>query len=137
MPKASPRKATGLYGARTEKSTSVAVKSVVLRSSGQNLTAVGTYSEMTSRPFDPTLLALGFLAVRSHISRGGRGPRDVPGGRPPGPDPYLIDGQRVPRPPISPFRTAHLAAKGIDLPQVGQDTAAEPRPVLGSPLTSL
>ncbi|MET8012912.1 pentapeptide repeat-containing protein [Streptomyces sp. NPDC005271] len=52
--------------ARAEKATGVAVNSVVFRSSGQNLTTVGTYIEMA---FEPTLLALGVLAIRGRIKR--------------------------------------------------------------------
>ncbi|MBE8476037.1 pentapeptide repeat-containing protein [Streptomyces justiciae] len=55
--------------ARAEKATRVAINSVVFRSSGQNLTPVGTYIEMASRLFEPTLLALGALAVRGRIKR--------------------------------------------------------------------
>ncbi|MEW2078923.1 pentapeptide repeat-containing protein [Streptomyces sp. NPDC013433] len=55
--------------ARAEKATRVAVNSVVFRSSGQNLTTVGTYIEMISRLLEPTLLALGVLAIRSRIKR--------------------------------------------------------------------
>jgi hypothetical protein len=55
--------------ARAEKATRVAVNSVVFRSSGQNLTTVGTYIEMTSRLLEPTLLAVGVLAIRSRIKR--------------------------------------------------------------------
>ncbi|MGX2995757.1 pentapeptide repeat-containing protein [Streptomyces sp. JNUCC 64] len=54
---------------RAEKATRVAVNSVVFRSSGQNLTTVGTYVEMTSRLLEPTLLALGVLAVRGRVKR--------------------------------------------------------------------
>ncbi|MFF3911024.1 pentapeptide repeat-containing protein [Streptomyces sp. NPDC001848] len=55
--------------ARAEKATRVAVNSVVFRSSGQNLTTLGTYIEMTSRLLEPTLLALAALAVRGRIKR--------------------------------------------------------------------
>ncbi|MGW1622273.1 pentapeptide repeat-containing protein [Streptomyces sp. NPDC002172] len=58
-----------LTWARAEKATRVAVNSVVFRSSGQNLTTVGTYIEMTSRLLEPTLLALAALAVRGRIKR--------------------------------------------------------------------
>ncbi|MFX4294716.1 hypothetical protein [Streptomyces bohaiensis] len=54
---------------RAEKATRVAVNSVVFRSSGQNLTTAGTYIEMASRLFEPTLLALGILAIRGRIKR--------------------------------------------------------------------
>ncbi|MEH0446678.1 pentapeptide repeat-containing protein [Streptomyces sp. B21-102] len=55
--------------ARAEKATRVAVNSVVFRSSGQNLTTAGTYIEMASRLLEPTLLALGVLAIRGRIKR--------------------------------------------------------------------
>jgi len=55
--------------ARAEKGARVVVNSVVFRSSGQNLTTAGTYIEMTSRLLEPTLLALGVLAVRGRIKR--------------------------------------------------------------------
>ncbi|MES9523788.1 pentapeptide repeat-containing protein [Streptomyces capoamus] len=54
---------------RAEKATRVAVNSVVFRSSGQNLTTAGTYIEMASRLLEPTLVALGALAVRGRIKR--------------------------------------------------------------------
>ncbi|MFB7335989.1 pentapeptide repeat-containing protein [Streptomyces adustus] len=54
---------------RTEKATRVAINSVIFRSSGQNLTTTGTYIEMTSRLLEPTLLALGLLAIRGRIKR--------------------------------------------------------------------
>ncbi|MER5200992.1 pentapeptide repeat-containing protein [Streptomyces sp. NPDC002755] len=54
---------------RTEKATRVAINSVVFRSSGQNLTTAGTYIEMASRLLEPTLLALGLLAIRGRIKR--------------------------------------------------------------------
>ncbi|MFX4293568.1 pentapeptide repeat-containing protein [Streptomyces bohaiensis] len=54
---------------RAEKATRVAVNSVVFRSSGQNLTTAGTYIEMASRLFEPTLVALGILAIRGRIRR--------------------------------------------------------------------
>ncbi|MEV7889929.1 hypothetical protein ACWD3I_47010 [Streptomyces sp. NPDC002817] len=54
---------------RAEKATRVVVNSVVFRSSGQNLTAAGTYIEMASRLLEPALLALAALAVRSRIKR--------------------------------------------------------------------
>ncbi|MET7761714.1 pentapeptide repeat-containing protein [Streptomyces sp. NPDC005393] len=55
--------------ARAEKATRVAVNSVIFRSSGQNLTTWGTYIEMISRLLEPTLLALGALAIRGRIKR--------------------------------------------------------------------
>lgn len=58
-----------LTAARAEKATRVAINSVVFRSSGQNLTTAGTYIEMASRLLEPTLLALGVLAIRGRIKR--------------------------------------------------------------------
>ncbi|MEU2424003.1 pentapeptide repeat-containing protein [Streptomyces sp. NPDC007851] len=58
-----------LTAARAEKATQVAINSVVFRSSGQNLTTAGTYIEMASRLLEPTLLALGALAIRGRIKR--------------------------------------------------------------------
>ncbi|MFF9714653.1 hypothetical protein ACF1DW_03505 [Streptomyces sp. NPDC014603] len=60
---------TRVTWARAEKATRIAVNSVVFRSSQQNLTTVGTYIEMTSRLLEPTLLALGVLAIRGRIKR--------------------------------------------------------------------
>lgn len=54
---------------RAEKSTRVVVNSVVFRSSGQDLTIVGTYVEMASRFTEPVLLALAALAIRSRVKR--------------------------------------------------------------------
>ncbi|CAL9677751.1 hypothetical protein SUDANB105_08062 (plasmid) [Streptomyces sp. enrichment culture] len=54
---------------RAEKAARVAVNSVIFRSSGQNLTTWGTYIEMVSRLLEPTLLALGVLAIRGRIKR--------------------------------------------------------------------
>jgi hypothetical protein len=54
---------------RAEKATRVVVNSVVLRSSGQNLTTFGTYIEMVSRLLETTLLRLGVLAIRGRIKR--------------------------------------------------------------------
>ncbi|MFF7328234.1 hypothetical protein [[Kitasatospora] papulosa] len=45
------------------------VNSVVFRSSGQDLTPWGTYTEMASRVTEPILLALAVLAIRSRIKR--------------------------------------------------------------------
>ncbi|MFG3026530.1 pentapeptide repeat-containing protein [Streptomyces sp. NPDC048254] len=58
-----------MTGARAEKATRVAVNSVVFRSSGQNPTTAGTYIQMASRLLEPTLLALGVLAIRGRIKR--------------------------------------------------------------------
>ncbi|GGQ91162.1 hypothetical protein [Kitasatospora griseola] len=54
---------------RAEKGTLAVVNSVVLRSSGQNLTLPGTAIEMTSRIGKPLLLGLAALAVRSRVKR--------------------------------------------------------------------
>ncbi|MFP3991030.1 pentapeptide repeat-containing protein [Streptomyces sp. E11-3] len=54
---------------RLEKALQVVINSVVFRSSGQNLTTTGTYTEMTSRLAEPVLLALAVLAVRSRVKR--------------------------------------------------------------------
>ncbi|MEU5314175.1 hypothetical protein [Streptomyces sp. NPDC021562] len=54
--------------ARTEKAIRVVVNSVIFRSSGQNLTTAGTYIEMAAFS-EPTLLALGVLAIRGRIKR--------------------------------------------------------------------
>jgi uncharacterized protein YjbI with pentapeptide repeats len=55
---------------RTEKAARVVINSVVFRSSGQNLTPVGTYVEMFSRLFEPILLGFAGLAVRGRVKRG-------------------------------------------------------------------
>ncbi|MFD7621881.1 pentapeptide repeat-containing protein [Streptomyces sp. NPDC059802] len=54
---------------RFEKSLRVVINSVVFRSSGQNLTTAGTYTEMLSRITEPALLGLAVLAIRSRIKR--------------------------------------------------------------------
>lgn len=54
---------------RFEKALRVVVNSVVFRSSGQDLTTTGTYTEMTSRLAEPVLLGLAVLAVRSRVKR--------------------------------------------------------------------
>ncbi|MFD9504156.1 pentapeptide repeat-containing protein [Streptomyces sp. NPDC060035] len=54
---------------RFEKSLRVVVNSVIFRSSGQNLTTVGTYTEMGSRLTEPVLLGLAALAIRGRIKR--------------------------------------------------------------------
>ncbi|MDH6604497.1 uncharacterized protein YjbI with pentapeptide repeats [Streptomyces sp. SAI-208] len=56
-------------GKRFEKALNVTLNSVVFRSSEQDLTAAGTYIEMTSRLMEPALLALAALAVRGRIKR--------------------------------------------------------------------
>ena len=54
---------------RFEKSLRVVVNSVIFRASGQDLTAAGTYVEMTARLVEPALLGLAVLAVRSRVKR--------------------------------------------------------------------
>ncbi|MFE9178520.1 pentapeptide repeat-containing protein [Streptomyces sp. NPDC007126] len=56
-------------GERFEKSLQVVINSVVFRSSGQNLTTVGTYIEMASRVAEPVVLGLAALAVRGRVKR--------------------------------------------------------------------
>lgn len=47
----------------------VVVNSVIFRSSGQDRTTAGTYTEMASRLAEPVLLGLAVLAVRGRIKR--------------------------------------------------------------------
>ncbi|MEU5085096.1 MULTISPECIES: pentapeptide repeat-containing protein [Streptomyces] len=54
---------------RFEKSLRVVINSVIFRSSGQDLTTAGTYTEMASRMIEPSLLGLAVLAVRSRVKR--------------------------------------------------------------------
>ncbi|MEU3616420.1 pentapeptide repeat-containing protein [Streptomyces sp. NPDC006872] len=54
---------------RFDQSLQVVLNSVVFRSSGQDLTTWGTYTEMGSRFTEPVLLALAILAMRSRIKR--------------------------------------------------------------------
>ncbi|MEU5137458.1 pentapeptide repeat-containing protein [Streptomyces californicus] len=54
---------------RFEKALRVVINSVVFRSSGQDLTTIGTYTEMVSRLAEPVLLGLAVLAVRSRVKR--------------------------------------------------------------------
>jgi uncharacterized protein YjbI with pentapeptide repeats len=54
---------------RFEKALRVVINSVVFRSSGQDLTTAGTYTEMASRLAEPILLGLAVLAVRSRVKR--------------------------------------------------------------------
>ncbi|AXE27431.1 pentapeptide repeat-containing protein [Streptomyces globosus] len=56
-------------GKRFDKALNVTLNSVVFRSSGQDLTTIGTYIEMTSRVLEPALLALAVLAIRGRIKR--------------------------------------------------------------------
>ncbi|MFE5945337.1 pentapeptide repeat-containing protein [Streptomyces sp. NPDC056480] len=71
---ADPVNPQGPYGRRLsderfEKALRVVINSVVFRSSGQDLTAAGTYIEMTSRILEPALIGLTVLAVRSRVKR--------------------------------------------------------------------
>ncbi|MCX4632770.1 pentapeptide repeat-containing protein [Streptomyces sp. NBC_01443] len=54
---------------RFEKSLRVVVNSVIFRSSGQNLTTRGTYTEMASRLTEPILLGFAALAIRGRVKR--------------------------------------------------------------------
>ncbi|MFF7705381.1 pentapeptide repeat-containing protein [Streptomyces lydicus] len=54
---------------RFEKSLRLVINSVVFRSSGQQLTTVGTYCEMAARLTEPVLLGLALLAVRNRVKR--------------------------------------------------------------------
>jgi hypothetical protein len=58
-----------LASGRFEKSLRVVVNSVIFRSSGQDLTTTGTYTEMASRLTEPVLLGLAVLAIRGRIKR--------------------------------------------------------------------
>ncbi|MGX1507466.1 UNVERIFIED_CONTAM: hypothetical protein RKD43_006091 [Streptomyces graminofaciens] len=58
-----------LTGERFERSLRVVINSVVFRSSGQDLTTIGTYTEMASRLSEPVLLGLAVLAVRGRVKR--------------------------------------------------------------------
>ncbi|MER6145913.1 pentapeptide repeat-containing protein [Streptomyces sparsogenes] len=69
-----PVNPTGAYwerlsGKRFEKSLRVVINSVVFRSSGQELTTSGVYTEMASRIAEPLLLGLGVLAIRGRVKR--------------------------------------------------------------------
>jgi hypothetical protein len=55
--------------ARLQKAALVVVNSVVIRSSGQNLTTWGTVVEMLSRISEPALLTLAVLAIRGRVKR--------------------------------------------------------------------
>ncbi len=55
---------------RLDRSLRVVLNSVVFRSSGQDLTAWGTYTEMAARFTEPVLLGLAALAVRGRLKRG-------------------------------------------------------------------
>ncbi|ANS62324.1 hypothetical protein SLINC_0100 [Streptomyces lincolnensis] len=52
-----------------EKSLRIVVNSAIFRSSGQNLTTTGAYTEMASRLAEPVLLGLAVLAVRGRVKR--------------------------------------------------------------------
>ncbi|WP_311766829.1 MULTISPECIES: hypothetical protein [Streptomyces] len=69
--KPDPKNPTGdrFTSKRAEKALNVMLNSVVFRSSGQDLTTWGTYTEMASRFTEPILLALAALAIRSRIKR--------------------------------------------------------------------
>ncbi|MET9895276.1 pentapeptide repeat-containing protein [Streptomyces sp. NPDC006465] len=54
---------------RGEKALRVVINSVIFRSSGQDLTTTGTYTEMLSRLAEPALLGLVVLAVRNRVKR--------------------------------------------------------------------
>ncbi|WP_433065903.1 pentapeptide repeat-containing protein [Streptomyces iakyrus] len=54
---------------RFDKAVQVVLNSVVFRSSGQDLTTAGTYTEMISRFAEPVLLGLAVLAMRARIKR--------------------------------------------------------------------
>ncbi|WP_432188707.1 pentapeptide repeat-containing protein [Streptomyces sp. Tue6028] len=55
---------------RFEKTLRIVLNSVIFRSSGQDLTTWGTYTEMISRFTEPVFLGLAVLAVRGRIKRG-------------------------------------------------------------------
>ncbi|MFJ7152923.1 pentapeptide repeat-containing protein [Streptomyces sp. NPDC100445] len=56
-------------GKRAEKAQRVLFNSVIFRSSGQNLTTAGTYTEMGSRIAEPVLLGFALFALRGRIKR--------------------------------------------------------------------
>ncbi|MFI2260885.1 pentapeptide repeat-containing protein [Streptomyces tubercidicus] len=58
-----------LSTARFEKSLRTVINSVVFRSSGQDLTTVGTYTEMVARIGEPVLLGLAVFAIRNRVKR--------------------------------------------------------------------
>ncbi|CAM5670025.1 hypothetical protein [Streptomyces viridochromogenes] len=66
-----PQNPTGnrFTGECFEKALNVTLNSVAFRSSGQDLTTAGTYSEMSSRRTEPVLLGLAVLAVRNRVRR--------------------------------------------------------------------
>nr|WP_255310722.1 pentapeptide repeat-containing protein [Streptomyces viridosporus] len=58
-----------LTATRLDKSVEVVLNSAIFRTSGQNLTTIGRYTEMTARIVNPALLGLAILAVRNRIKR--------------------------------------------------------------------
>ncbi|MCT2589654.1 pentapeptide repeat-containing protein [Streptomyces sp. N2-109] len=60
---------TRLTSERWEKSLRIVVNSVVFRSSGQDLTTTGIYTEMACRLTEPVLFGLAALAVRGRVKR--------------------------------------------------------------------
>ncbi len=58
-----------LTGQRFEGSLRVVINSVFFRSSDQDLTTTGTYTEMAARLTEPILLGLAVLAVRGRVKR--------------------------------------------------------------------
>ena len=58
-----------LTAERFEKAMRSVINSVVFRSSSQDLTTAGTYTEMASRLVEPALLGLTVLAIRSRVKR--------------------------------------------------------------------
>ncbi|MET7618824.1 pentapeptide repeat-containing protein [Streptomyces sp. NPDC005408] len=60
---------TRLTPERWEKSLRTVVNSVVFRSSGQDLSTAGIYTEMASRLAEPVLLGLAVLAIRGRVKR--------------------------------------------------------------------
>ncbi|MFF3708956.1 pentapeptide repeat-containing protein [Streptomyces phaeochromogenes] len=61
--------ASRLTSERWEKSVQVVVNSVFFRSSGEDLTTRGTYTEMASRLAEPLFLGLAVLAIRGRVKR--------------------------------------------------------------------
>ncbi|OSY38292.1 hypothetical protein BG653_06167 [Streptomyces platensis] len=69
-----PANPEGPYGDRItvkrfDKALRVVIDSVVFRSSGQDLTIIGTYTEMVSRIAEPVLLGFAGLAIRGRVKR--------------------------------------------------------------------
>ncbi|WP_129287557.1 pentapeptide repeat-containing protein [Streptomyces sp. GZWMJZ-114] len=66
-----PKNPTGerFTGERFEKALNLTLNSVVFRSSGQDLTTIGTYIELASRAIEPTLLGFVVYAVRNRVKR--------------------------------------------------------------------